>query len=69
MTGLEFVIDRSLCQGHTRCAALAPDVFAVSDDGYGYVLGDGEVPDDLADSADDIVDSCPEQAISVRRRE
>lgn len=69
MTGFEFAIDHSLCQGHNRCVALAPDVFAVSEDGYGYVLGDGEVPADLADSADDIVGSCPEQAISVRRRE
>ena len=69
MTGLEFVIDRSLCQGHNRCATIAPDVFAVSEDGYGYVLGDGKVPDDLADSPEDIVDACPEQAISGRRRE
>jgi ferredoxin len=67
MSGLRFEIDRSLCQGHNRCAALAPDAFAIDDDGYGEVLDDGEVPDDLIDAADDIVGACPEQAILLRR--
>jgi ferredoxin len=68
MTKLYFEIDRSLCQGHNRCAALAPDVFGIDEDGFGYVLDDGEVPDDLVDAADDIVGACPEQAILLRLR-
>jgi len=66
MTRVYFEIDRSLCQGHNRCAALAPDVFGVDDDGLGYVYDDGEVPEDLVSSVEDIVGACPEQAILLR---
>jgi len=68
MSKVCFEIDRSLCQGHNRCAALAPDVFGIDDDGYAFTFDDGEVPDDLIDSAEDIVGACPEQAILLRTR-
>lgn len=57
------------CQGHARCASLAPEIFDLDDDGYSYVLaghesiadGDGEA---LA-QASLAVDNCPEQAIVI----
>jgi ferredoxin len=58
-------IDRGLCQGHARCAALVPELFDVDEDGYGFVkAGCEHVPDgDL--QALLAVDNCPEQAIKL----
>jgi ferredoxin len=56
-------IDPSLCQGHARCAALAPELFDLDENGFGVVRpGCEHVPDgDL--QALLAVDNCPEQAI------
>jgi ferredoxin len=58
-------IDAGLCQGHARCAALAPELFDLDDDGFGIVRpGRENVPDgDL--QALLAADNCPEQAIVV----
>ncbi|MFF0815043.1 ferredoxin [Rhodococcus sp. NPDC003318] len=57
-------VDDKVCQGHTICAMLAPDVFALRDeDGHGYAI-DGEVPDEFEGVASEAVRSCPERAIS-----
>ena len=69
MSRMRFVVDRALCQGHNRCAALLPDVFDIDDDGFARVYDDGEVPDDVAEVATDVVDSCPEGAVSLEPRE
>jgi ferredoxin len=57
-------IDGSRCQGHGRCALIAPGVFDVDDLGVGRVVVD-EVPDaDLADVREALL-SCPESAIAL----
>ena len=43
-------VDRSRCSGHARCAATAPDLYAIDDDGYSN-LGDVEVPAGMEDPA------------------
>ena len=58
-------IDRLRCTGHGRCYSLAPRVYTDDEDGYGTVLGDGTVPDELVDESESGANSCPEQAISV----
>jgi ferredoxin len=58
-------VDPTLCQGHNRCAALAPDLFDIDDDGYASAAGDGTVPQDHADAAELAADNCPEQAITL----
>ena len=57
------------CQGHARCAALAPDMFDLDDEGYSFVLPGRE---EIADGDEQAVemamlaaDNCPEQAIVV----
>jgi ferredoxin len=52
------------CQGHARCFALAPELFAVDDYGQASVTVD-EVPPDLFDKADLAIANCPEYAIEV----
>jgi ferredoxin len=47
------------------CYALAPNVFEDDDQGYGHVIGDGEVSHEYADEARTGAANCPESAISV----
>jgi ferredoxin len=58
-------IDGELCQGHGRCYDLAPDVFGEDEEGYGQVLGDGEVLPEREDDARLAVANCPEEAIEM----
>jgi ferredoxin len=58
-------IDPARCQGHGRCYDLAPDLFAEDEDGYGTVVGGGDVPAGREDDAGLAVANCPEQAIDV----
>jgi ferredoxin len=57
-------IDGDRCQGHGRCAMLAPAVFDIDDDGQGAVLVDS-VPDAELDDVRDAVRNCPEAAIAL----
>jgi ferredoxin len=56
-------VDPDKCQGHARCYALAPELFEVDDYGQSTVIGDGVVPEALADRARLAVANCPEYAI------
>ena len=57
--------DRSACQGHNRCYALAPELFDVDDLGNAFELNDGIVPAGLEDKARLAVANCPEFAITI----
>ena len=56
-------VDRERCEGHGRCYATAPEVFAPDDLGNGREIGDGTVGDGLDRQARLAVANCPEQAI------
>ncbi|GGJ41388.1 ferredoxin [Streptomyces brasiliensis] len=56
--------DTTRCQGHGRCALLAPDVFDVNDDGKVVVLL-AEIGDDHVADVRDAVTSCPEAALEL----
>jgi ferredoxin len=58
-------VDPNACQGHSRCYALAPELFEVDDYGLSTALNDGEVPPELEDKARLAIQNCPEHAISV----
>jgi ferredoxin len=63
-------INRNVCSGHARCAAVAPELFTLDDVGFGEVLmKDGIVPPELEPSAERAALNCPEQAIIVLRTE
>lgn len=56
-------IDRSRCAGHARCAALAPTLFSL--DQEGYVAVDGfDVPSGEEALAKRAARACPERAIT-----
>ncbi len=58
-------VDRERCQGHARCAALAPELFTLDQFGNARETGDGTVPAALADKAYLARANCPEFAIEV----
>jgi ferredoxin len=62
---LKVKVDRERCQGHARCAALAPELFALDELGNAQEIGDGRVPSALEDKAHLAKANCPELAIEV----
>ncbi|GAA4967425.1 ferredoxin [Nonomuraea thailandensis] len=58
-------IDPERCQGHGRCYDLAPDLFGEDDEGYGKVLGSGEVAAGQEPEARLAAANCPERAIEA----
>jgi ferredoxin len=58
-------VDPSLCQGHNRCHALAPDLFSLDEAGFASAVGDGTVPAGREDAAELAADNCPETAVLV----
>ncbi|KXF49967.1 hypothetical protein AXA44_21825 [Rhodococcus sp. SC4] len=60
---MDLHIDTSRCQGHGRCYALAPEIFAADDEGFGTVRSHtatgGRSEAELA------ADNCPEFAIHI----
>jgi ferredoxin len=62
---LKVKVDREKCQGHARCAALAPELFALDELGNAHEIGDGSVPEALVDKAYLAKANCPELAIEV----
>ncbi|WP_433761383.1 ferredoxin [Nocardia sp. CA-135398] len=61
---MKITIDSSLCSGHARCAAAAPELFELDDDGYALPFA-GEVPAHLEDAAREGEMACPERAITI----
>lgn len=57
-------LDTTLCSGHARCAAIAPDIYRLDDNGYCISNGD-TVPDNQHAIALRGARACPERAISI----
>ncbi len=57
-------VDLSVCVGHGRCYALAPDVFGDDERGHCKLLLES-VPPDLEKQARMADANCPESAISI----
>lgn len=60
------LIDGSSCMGHGRCYRIAPDVVTYDDEGYPTIRDElFDVPQDQAEAAEELVATCPEEAISL----
>jgi ferredoxin len=58
-------VDQDRCQGHTLCAMIAPEMFALSDiDGSSSAVTE-VVPADQEELVREAAQSCPEQAILI----
>jgi AcrR family transcriptional regulator/ferredoxin len=65
INAMKVQINSDICQGHGRCYDLAPGLFGEDDEGYGKVLGDGQVRPGQEREARLAESNCPERAISV----
>lgn len=61
---MKVILDLDVCQGHARCARLAPDVFGLDDAGYA-VLRLEDVPPGREDAVREAAAACPERAIEL----
>ena len=55
---MKISIDRTRCAGHARCAAVAPEIYPLDDDGYIAV-------DEVTPSDEQEARACPERIITV----
>jgi ferredoxin len=62
---MKVTVDGERCQGHGRCYALAPELFEPDEVGNSRVVGDGEVPAELAPKARLAESNCPERAVAI----
>ncbi len=58
-------VDPERCQGHSRCVAVAAELFEVDDYGLATVRGDGTVGGGLDRKARLAEANCPEHAITI----
>ena len=62
---MRVVIDYGRCVGNGRCYARFPGLFGDDERGYGQLVGDGSIGDDMLDEARRAVLACPEGAVSI----
>lgn len=60
---MKVIADQTLCSGHARCAAVAPEFFDLNDDGY-IAFAEKAVPPELEAAARRGVRACPERALT-----
>ena len=57
-------VDRDSCIGCEACVGICPEVFSMDDEGISVAI-DGELATDLAESAEEAMECCPVEAITV----
>ena len=62
---LKVHVDPDKCQGHSRCKAVAPELFELDEYGNAREVGDGTVPPALEETAYLAESNCPEFAVEV----
>ncbi len=63
---MKLTVDAAGCMGHGRCYQMAGDLFSSDEEGYVTLRGRTiDVPDHLAEAAEDAEATCPEQAITL----
>jgi ferredoxin len=61
---MKVFIDADKCQGHARCAQLAPEAFGLDNEGHGVVLSE-TVEESYESVVRNAVANCPERAIWI----
>lgn len=61
---MKIIANAGLCSGHARCAAVSPDIFTLTDDGYiGFAERDVTAAEEAL--ARRGVRACPERALTL----
>ncbi len=61
---MRIVHDKERCAGHGQCVGVAPELFKFAADGSLIVI-EANPPEELREAAQDAVDICPVQALSI----
>ena len=61
---MKVTVDAARCVGHARCASVAPEVYALNDEGFN-VTTEKEVDPSLRASAIRGMRACPERIIAI----
>ena len=61
---MKIVVSKRLCMGHALCAATAPELYTIDDNGYSDI-SELEVPPGVEARAQLGARSCPERAIEI----
>ena len=61
---MRIIVDLDACTGHGRCAALAPEVYSLNEEGLNGTH-ETVVPPGLEDQARRGASNCPERAITL----
>ncbi len=62
---MKILVNHAKCQGHARCAAIAPELFKLDESGY-ILPGDIDVPAGAEEAAKKGARNCPERALEAR---
>lgn len=63
---MRIIVHREKCQGHARCAAMAPHIFELDDEGY-ILPGDLAIAPEQERDAWRGAKSCPERALEIEK--
>jgi ferredoxin len=63
---MRIIVHKEKCQGHARCWSMAPDIFALDDEGY-IMPGDIDVAPENEQLAWRGAKSCPERALVIEK--
>ena len=61
---MRIIVDSDLCTGHGRCAAVAPTVYALDDNGF-WAITEADVAPGQEAAAHAGSNNCPERAITI----
>lgn len=61
---MKIKVDVERCVGHARCAAVAPELFELNDDGFN-VTAEQQVEPELEKQARRAARACPERIITI----
>jgi ferredoxin len=63
---MKYVVDEAMCSGHGLCAAVAPEVYTLDDEGFNAEIGQTlEVPAGKELAAREGARGCPEAALAI----
>lgn len=62
---MEIKVDQTLCSGHARCNAFAPEVYELDDNGFCAVTTLHHVGVESELAAREGAEACPERAITL----
>ncbi|WP_195937952.1 ferredoxin [Romboutsia sp. 1001713B170131_170501_G6] len=57
-------VDKDVCIGCGACAGICPEVFDMDNDGLAVAI-EGEISEDLQESAQEACEGCPVSAITI----